>query len=139
VEHEAEVNLLVKPLIRTNRTLCGPIKNKFAPRVDADRPSNILGVAANTFRIEGTSSRLAVADASPRQSASRGSGRKVEPGAGRAVLNLDNPEVRIEGDFPREPLLRRAGLDVVAVMRAGEDPLDARLQVGGCGLRRGSV
>jgi hypothetical protein len=63
----------------------------------------------------------------------RRSGRKVEPGAGRAVLNLDDPEVGIEGDFPFEPLLRLAGTDAVPTMSPNENGL------GGHGLRRRPV
>jgi hypothetical protein len=69
----------------------------------------------------------------------RRSGRNVEPRAGRGVLDLDDPEVGIERDFPPQPLLRRAGLDVVALMRASENSLDARPEVGSQRLRRGSV
>src|SRR5271170_2492990 len=66
----------------------------------------------------------------------RRSRRKIEPGAGWAILNLDDPEVRIEGDLPFEPLLRLAGIDAVPTMRPKENPLDARLEIGGKGLRR---
>ena len=69
----------------------------------------------------------------------RRSGREIEPGAGRPVLNLDDPEVGIEGDFPVEPLLRLAGIDAVPVVRPSENPLDARLKLDGHGLRRRPV
>jgi hypothetical protein len=75
------------------------------------------------------------ADASPL----RRSRRKIEPGAGWAILNLDDPEVRIEGDLPFEPLFRLAGIDAVAIMRPNENPLDAWLEIGGKGLRRWPV
>jgi hypothetical protein len=69
----------------------------------------------------------------------RRSGRKIEPRAGRTVLNLDNPEVRIEGDFPFEPLLRLAGIDAVSIMRPNENPLHALPELGGHRLRRRPV
>ena len=37
--------------------------------------------------------------------------REIEPGAVRAILDLDNPKVGIKRDFPFEPLLRLAGVD----------------------------
>lgn len=69
----------------------------------------------------------------------RRSGRKIEPGAGRAVLNLDDPEVGIEGDLPFEPLLSLAGIDAVPTVSPNENPLDAEPWLGGHGLRRRPV
>jgi hypothetical protein len=65
--------------------------------------------------------------------------REIEPGAIDAFLNLDNPQIGIEGDFPFEPLLRLAGVDEHARMSASEDPVDARRRVRDLGLRRGSI
>lgn len=57
--------------------------------------------------------------------------REIEPGAGRTVLYLDDPEVWIEGDLPFEPFFRLTGIDVVATMRHHENPLDAGPDLGG--------
>jgi hypothetical protein len=65
--------------------------------------------------------------------------REIEPGAVDAILDLDNPQVGIEGDFPFEPLLRLARVDEHPSMSASEDSLDAGRRVRGLGLRRGSV
>ena len=65
--------------------------------------------------------------------------REIEPGAGRTVLYLDDPEVRIEGDLPFEPLFRLTGIDAVATMRHHKNPLDAGPGFGGHGLRRRPV
>jgi hypothetical protein len=65
--------------------------------------------------------------------------REIEPGAVDAILNLDNPEVGIEGDFPFEPFLRLAGVDEHSRMRASKDSIDPRRRIRGLGLRRGSI
>jgi hypothetical protein len=65
--------------------------------------------------------------------------REIEPGAVDPILNLDNPEVGIEGDFPFEPFLRLADVDEHPRMSASEDPVDARRRVRDLGLRRGSI
>jgi hypothetical protein len=65
--------------------------------------------------------------------------REIEPGAVDAILNLDNPQVGIEGDFPLEPLLRLAGVDEHSNMSASKDSIDPRRRIRGLGLRRGSI
>jgi hypothetical protein len=65
--------------------------------------------------------------------------REIEPGAVDAILNLDNPEVGIEGDFPFEPFLRLAGVDEHSRMSASKDAIDPRRRIRGLGLRRGSI
>ena len=67
----------------------------------------------------------------------RRSGRKIEPGAGRSLLNLDDPEVGIEGDFAFEPFLGLAGSDAVLAVRPSENPLDAPAKLGRYGLGAG--
>jgi hypothetical protein len=67
------------------------------------------------------------------------SGREIEPRAVWTVLDLNNPEVRIERDFPFEPLLRFARIDAVPTMRPSENPLDARGKLGSQSLGRGPV
>jgi hypothetical protein len=69
----------------------------------------------------------------------RRSGRQIEPGALCAVLDLDDPKVRIERNFPFEALFRRARIDAVPVMRPGENPLDPWPQLGSHGLGRRRV
>ena len=73
------------------------------------------------------------------QACCAGQGARSSQAPGGAVLNLDDPEVGIEGDFPFEPLLRLAGIDAVPAMRPSENPLDARLELDGHGLRRRPV
>ena len=65
--------------------------------------------------------------------------REIEPGAVRAILDLNNPKVGIKCDFPFEPLLRLVGIDRRPGMRAGEDPFDAGRRVSREGLRRRPV
>ena len=65
--------------------------------------------------------------------------REIEPGAVDALLDLDNPQVRIKSDFPFEPLFRLTRVDKRPRMGASEDPVDARRRVRCLGLRRGSV
>jgi hypothetical protein len=65
--------------------------------------------------------------------------REIEPGAVDAILDLDNPQIGIKGDFPFEPLLRLAGLDEHPRMGASEDSVDARGRVRSLGLWRGSI
>jgi hypothetical protein len=65
--------------------------------------------------------------------------REIEPGAVDAILNLDNPEVGIEGDFPFESLLGLAGVDEHCRMSASKDSIDPRRRIRSLGLRRGSV
>ena len=67
----------------------------------------------------------------------RRSGCEIEPGALCAVLDLDDPKVRIERDLPFEAFFRRARIDAVPVMRPGENPLDPRPQLGSHGLGAG--
>jgi len=62
--------------------------------------------------------------------------REIQPGARRAVLDLDDPKVRIKRNFPVEPLLRGVGIDRRTFMRAGEKPFDAGRRVAREGLRR---
>lgn len=66
-------------------------------------------------------------------------GRQIEPSAGGAVLDLDDPNVRIKRDFPFEPLFRLAGIDPFPTMRPDKHPLDAGLRLDGYGLRRRTV
>jgi hypothetical protein len=80
--------------------------------------------------------RTCCSDASGRPRDAARSGREIEPGAGRALFNLDDPQVGVEGDFPFEPCLRLAGIDAVSGMRGRKKPLDARPDLGGRGLRR---
>ena len=54
-----------------------------------------------------------------------GSRRQIEPGAVGAILDLDNPKVRIKRDFPFEPFLSLAGIDPWPRVRGGENPIDA--------------
>ena len=65
--------------------------------------------------------------------------REIEPGAVDAILNLDNPQVGIKGDFPFEPLFRLTGVDKRSRVSASEDSVDARRRVRRLGLRRGSI
>ena len=65
--------------------------------------------------------------------------REIEPGAVDAILDLDNPQVGIKGDFPFEPLFRLTGVDERPRMGASEDSVDARRRVRRLGLRRGSI
>jgi hypothetical protein len=65
--------------------------------------------------------------------------REIEPGAVDAILDLDNPQVGIEGDFPFEPLLRLAGIDEHSRMSASKDSIDAGRRIRSLGLRRGSI
>jgi hypothetical protein len=65
--------------------------------------------------------------------------REIEPGAVDAILDLDNPQVGIKGDFPFEPLLRLAGVDEHPRMSASEHPVNADRRVRGLGLWRGSI
>ena len=51
-----------------------------------------------------------------------GSRREIEPDAFHAILDLDNPKIGIERDFPLQPLLGGAGIDGRLFMRAGEKP-----------------
>ncbi len=66
----------------------------------------------------------------------RRSGREIEPDAFHAILDLDNPKIGIERDFPLEPRLGGAGINGRLFMRAGEKPFDAGLSVGRDRLRR---
>ena len=65
--------------------------------------------------------------------------REIEPSAVDAPLDLHNPQVGIEGDFPFEPLLRLTGLDERSRMGAGEHPVDPRRSVRGLRLRGGPI
>jgi len=65
--------------------------------------------------------------------------REIEPSAIDAFLDLNDPQVGIEGDFPFEPLLRLSGVDGQAVMSTSENTVDARRRVCGLGLRRGPI
>jgi hypothetical protein len=65
--------------------------------------------------------------------------REIEPGAVDAILDLDDPQVGIKGDFPFEPLLRLAGIDEQPRMSASEHSLDTRRRVRGLGLRHRSI
>jgi hypothetical protein len=65
--------------------------------------------------------------------------REIEPGAFDAILNLDDPEVGIKGDFPFEPLLRLAGVDEHSRMSASKESIDPRRRIRSLGLRRGSI
>ena len=50
---------------------------------------------------------------------------EVEPGAVYAILDLNNPKIRVERQFPLEPLLRLIGIDRRFLVRAREKPFDA--------------
>jgi hypothetical protein len=65
--------------------------------------------------------------------------REIEPGAVGAILDLDNPQVRIKGDFPFKPLLRLAGVDERPRVSASEHSIDADRRVRSLGLWRGSI
>jgi hypothetical protein len=65
--------------------------------------------------------------------------RQIEPGAGRAVLDLDNPNVGIKRDFSFEPLFRLAGIDPFPTMRPDKHPLDAGPRLNRGGLRRRAI
>jgi hypothetical protein len=66
-------------------------------------------------------------------------GRQIEPSAGRAVLDLNDPNVGIKRDFPFEPLFRVVGIDPFPTMRPNKHPLNAGRRLSGCGLRRRSI
>jgi len=66
-------------------------------------------------------------------------GRQIEPGAGGADLDLNDPNVRIKRDFAFEPPFRLAGIDPFPTMRANKHPLDAGLRLNGRGLRRRTI
>ena len=65
--------------------------------------------------------------------------RQIEPSAGGAVLDLNDPNVGIKRDFPFEPLLRLAGIDPFPTMGPNKHPLDAGLRLNGGGLRRRAI
>jgi hypothetical protein len=50
---------------------------------------------------------------------------EIEPGAVHAILDLNDPKVGVEGDFPFESLLRFVGIDVWPAVCASEDSVDA--------------
>ena len=60
---------------------------------------------------------------------------QIEPDAVHAILELNNPKIRIERQFPLEPILRLIGIDGRLLMRSREKPFDARLSVGRDRLR----
>ena len=66
-------------------------------------------------------------------------GRQIEPSANSAILDLNDPNVRIKRDFPFEPPFRLAGIDPFPSMRPNKHPLDAGLRLNGCGLRRRTI
>jgi hypothetical protein len=69
----------------------------------------------------------------------RGLRREIEPGAVDAILDLDNPQVGIKGDFPFEPLFHLTGVDTRRCMGASEDSVDATRRVRCLRLWRGSI
>jgi hypothetical protein len=66
-------------------------------------------------------------------------GRQIEPGAGRAVLDLNDPNIGIKRDFPFETSFRLAGIDRFSTMRPNKHPLDAGRRLNGRGLRRRTI
>src|SRR5271167_2313826 len=56
-----------------------------------------------------------------------------------AILDLDDPEIGIEPDFPLEPLLGFGRIDPLRLVYACEQSVDPGRDLGGERLRRGSV
>ena len=65
--------------------------------------------------------------------------REIEPRAVRAILDLDDPKVRVKRNFPFEPPLRLVGVNRRPRMREGEDPINTGRRVRSEGLRRRSI
>jgi hypothetical protein len=64
--------------------------------------------------------------------------REIKPGAVRAILDLNDPKVRVKRNLPFEPPLRLVGVNRRR-MGEGEDPINAGRRVRGEGLRRRSI
>ena len=65
--------------------------------------------------------------------------REIEPGAVRAILDFNDPKVRVKRNFSLEPPLRLVGVNRRPRMREGEDPINTGRRVRSEGLRRRSI
>ena len=65
--------------------------------------------------------------------------REIEPSSVHAVLDLNNPEVGVKGDFPFEPRLGLVGIDQWSRVRPGKHSVDAARRLSCDRLRRRSI
>jgi hypothetical protein len=65
--------------------------------------------------------------------------REIEPGAIRAILDFNDPKVRVKRNFPLEPPLRLVGVDRHSPVGECEDPINTGRRVLNEGLRRRSI
>ena len=64
---------------------------------------------------------------------------EIEPRAVHAILDLNDPKVRVKGNFPSESFLRLVGIDVWPAVRASEDSVEAARSGSRDGLWRRSI